>query len=271
MSVDYLAYAAQSKRFGVPDTMLGAVRAQLSAYHLEPYGDAILKLAQPALGLTLTKKVSRKAGGHRFGGLPDLPKGTPWPADEEGALHNFIAQFNCADLPRLPGLPLPTDGVLSFFTGAGNQMSNPGGLVRYSTGPVAPCAKPRKAVFLDEENPSVLERYGVAFSTILTFPEYDSNAIKAIPFVPTDEHGDVVDRYFDFTNAFSEGSLRIGGYAPFIPNDNDRPDRINLFSMGSEDELDLMFWDAGSWIYMIAEDDLRQKQFYKFWDQISSG
>ncbi|MEU4690573.1 YwqG family protein [Actinoplanes sp. NPDC023714] len=51
----------------------------------------------------------------RAGGLPDLPVGMPWPADEEGVPLPFVASFDCAALPRVEGLPLPPDGSLLIF------------------------------------------------------------------------------------------------------------------------------------------------------------
>jgi uncharacterized protein YwqG len=56
----------------------------------------------------------------RLGGLPRLQVGTGWPstsADEEGESLPlpFIASFDCAALPRVDGLTLPTAGSLLFF------------------------------------------------------------------------------------------------------------------------------------------------------------
>ncbi|MEU4563471.1 DUF1963 domain-containing protein [Actinoplanes sp. NPDC023936] len=50
----------------------------------------------------------------QHGGLPALPVGMEWPSAEFGPLP-FIASFDCAALPRVPGLALPVDGSLLFF------------------------------------------------------------------------------------------------------------------------------------------------------------
>jgi hypothetical protein len=50
----------------------------------------------------------------RSGGLPRLPVGMEWPPSEHGPLP-FVASFDCAALPRVDGLALPTDGSLLLF------------------------------------------------------------------------------------------------------------------------------------------------------------
>ncbi|MEU8131150.1 DUF1963 domain-containing protein [Micromonospora sp. NPDC049049] len=49
------------------------------------------------------------------GGLPQLPVGMPWPTDPEGYPLPFVASFDCAALPRVERLPLPSDGSLLVF------------------------------------------------------------------------------------------------------------------------------------------------------------
>ncbi|BCY11710.1 DUF1963 domain-containing protein [Actinoplanes sp. L3-i22] len=49
----------------------------------------------------------------RFGGLPHLPAGTPWPSGLA-----YLASADCAALPRIAGLALPETGSLLFFLAA---------------------------------------------------------------------------------------------------------------------------------------------------------
>jgi uncharacterized protein YwqG len=54
-------------------------------------------------------------GASRFGGLPDLPAGTPWP-DRDGVPMEFVAQLRLADVAPLDPLArLPGGGSLAFF------------------------------------------------------------------------------------------------------------------------------------------------------------
>jgi hypothetical protein len=56
-------------------------------------------------------------GATRFGGSPDLPEAVEWPASADGAW-TFFAQIALADLARHGGAsPLPSSGLLSFFSG----------------------------------------------------------------------------------------------------------------------------------------------------------
>jgi hypothetical protein len=50
----------------------------------------------------------------RAGGLPRLPVGTQWPAAPGGPLP-FVASFDCAALPKVDRLALPSDGSLLVF------------------------------------------------------------------------------------------------------------------------------------------------------------
>lgn len=49
-----------------------------------------------------------------LGGLPCLPEGAEWPRNGEGRAMHFLAQIDCASLPRTPE-GYPRDGLLLFF------------------------------------------------------------------------------------------------------------------------------------------------------------
>ncbi|MGV9848563.1 YwqG family protein [Streptomyces sp. NPDC003442] len=52
----------------------------------------------------------------RLGGLPRLPEGTDWPEWEGHGPLAFVAEVDCAALPRAElDIPLPADGRLAFF------------------------------------------------------------------------------------------------------------------------------------------------------------
>jgi hypothetical protein len=71
---------------------------------------ALVELVAPAGELATTP------GESRFGGVPDLPAGEPWPEGVGGPL-TFIGQIRLADVPPdLDGRDLlPEGGLLSFF------------------------------------------------------------------------------------------------------------------------------------------------------------
>jgi hypothetical protein len=68
-----------------------------------------------ATRLTPAEEAALPLGHSRFGGLPDLPEGTPWPVARKVAL-TFVGQLRLDDLAPLGvSPPLPAQGLLSFF------------------------------------------------------------------------------------------------------------------------------------------------------------
>jgi len=52
--------------------------------------------------------------GSYLGGLPCLPDGIEWPRNNEGRAMHFLAQIDCASLPRTPD-GFPRNGLMLFF------------------------------------------------------------------------------------------------------------------------------------------------------------
>jgi hypothetical protein len=68
-----------------------------------------------ATRLSASEEAASPLGQSRFGGLPDLPEGTAWPAHRKVAL-TFVGQIRLEDLAPLGVTPpLPPHGLLSFF------------------------------------------------------------------------------------------------------------------------------------------------------------
>lgn len=84
-----------------------------------PYRSGMQALAWHAVALATDAPDDYRARGNtRFGGLPDLPPGMPYPrhSDADGSTRpmQFIAQLDCAQLAPLQRY-LPRTGVLYFF------------------------------------------------------------------------------------------------------------------------------------------------------------
>lgn len=99
---------------------LKAVRASDLA-HVEGFFRRFLRpTVFIATGSEVTTEMS--CGRSRFGGAPDLPRGSAWPTHAYGA-YRFFAQFNLEELPLLPqSAVLPEDGsneVPAFFHSKG--------------------------------------------------------------------------------------------------------------------------------------------------------
>lgn len=82
---------------------------------LPKFGDRLIELALPAIGLWPQRRVEVGLTASRFGGMPVAPQRWQWPvASEEPLL--FVGQINCAELRGLPGAELlPASGLLAFF------------------------------------------------------------------------------------------------------------------------------------------------------------
>lgn len=109
---------------------------------------AVVASAQPALSFSLTRADDENdipTGATKFGGSPDLVRGTEWPR-AQGVNFRFLAQINLADAAPLLPHPLPESGLLSFFwcqdddlrttqTGAAVVYTHPGATLSRVTDP----------------------------------------------------------------------------------------------------------------------------------------
>ncbi|MGW3794343.1 DUF1963 domain-containing protein, partial [Micromonospora arida] len=112
-SVDHyglLRRAATDAGFTETETATFAELLRFSTWANQQYNGEIV--AHPR-GLPAGQPADLLVG--RAGGLPQLPVGTLWPTDPEGYPLPFIASFDCAALPRVERLPLPSDGSLLVF------------------------------------------------------------------------------------------------------------------------------------------------------------
>jgi uncharacterized protein YwqG len=81
---------------------------------------ALRSLVKRAIGFNLSGEEDyKRVGGHRFGGMPDLPPDTDYPQyfdayNKKYYKYEFIAQINCEALSLMQSY-LPTTGTLFFF------------------------------------------------------------------------------------------------------------------------------------------------------------
>lgn len=97
------------------------MRSALERAGLGAYAEELLASAREGVRYWLERETVRgaAAGGTRFGGGPDVPRGFVWPV-HQGVEARFVAQIDLAELARLlPGNDLAAAGMraglLSFF------------------------------------------------------------------------------------------------------------------------------------------------------------
>lgn len=117
-------------------------------------------------------------GATRFGGSPDLPSGSAWPATPAGVPLQFLAQIDLAELAQHVGeTALPSAGLLSIFAGdldgpwetrAAVSLTPPGqALQRVHLPPI-----PQSTQYYPE--PETLKPVAVRFERGLTLPTNDA-------------------------------------------------------------------------------------------------
>jgi uncharacterized protein YwqG len=99
--------------------LLSLLEEQIDANELSKFKAGLINRSRHSVALNTTEEDTyTEKGNHRFGGLPDLPPGVPYPSftdweQQERGLQ-FIAQINCAAIAHLQTY-LPRTGILYFF------------------------------------------------------------------------------------------------------------------------------------------------------------
>jgi uncharacterized protein YwqG len=176
----------------------------------------------------------------KFGGLPDLPVGEPWPIRlpyqypktrclpvsvnyEEEAPLTFLAQINLAEVGKYPlDLGLPSEGLLQFFYDAQIQPRGSD-----------PCDVPgRRIIYVPAGTPTMRARhpYGkplmtrsITMSAGVSLPSWLAlkQAVESVSDYDEDffknAYWDFWEDEFEFQNP---GGSQIGGYPSEIQNDD---------------------------------------------------
>lgn len=189
------------------------VRAELDAAIQEAglslHAERIRGLTLPSVALIPDPSAPSRS---RLGGTPD----GFWPRRQE-FYFPFVAQIDLADLPRLPGVPLPEAGLLSFFHGDLITADAPGGQVLYH--PVVPphrASLPSGALWTDPNIERPYDESPVRFALQPTIPIYGSHGYDALvdgwSQDETDAH-EVLDELLE------RSPTRLGGHAYSLDRD----------------------------------------------------
>ena len=243
-------------------------------------------LAQPALQVV----TSASETGSFLGGTPPLPAGREWPS-KEGTPLTFLACLDLASLQSTLPVPwLPPSGRLLFFYDAENQPwgfdpKNRGSWAVLPAGDVTPASAPAGAT-------TSLTHRPVMFRRIDTYPSYERPDVAALHL--TDAEAEILidarlavygDRPRHQIAGFPDpvqgdemelecqlvsNGLYCGDTSGYLSSraselrDGAKDWRL-LLQLDSDEELGVMWGDAGTLYFWIREADARSGRFDQAW------
>lgn len=188
------------------------------------------------------KEEKTETGDSKFFGAPDLPEDFEWPVDEEEYDLEFICQINCAEAFKHNNM-MPEKGILYFF----GCIANPLG---YKDAPEI------KAGFQSERNFSVI------------YDDADINDLQSGEIV--DENGEQAGfkelkiTFSDDENVCTEAFHKLLGEFPEgVPEVLDEYKLLFCLDSFSGDDFTLEFENSGYLLFLIKDEDLKNKDFSK--------
>lgn len=256
--------------------LLQLLEAQISTTGLDQFKEGLINHTRKSVALATTEEDTyNETGNHRFGGLPDLPAGIPYPTfidwhQQEKGLQ-FIAQLNCAAIAHLQDY-LPRTGILYFFIIDQEEM---GPKVLYYDGDISTL---QSAATLTIDPDFIYDQNGIYTPFKADAGEYASipklyNAHDLYP-----ELADM-DELYEQTEQLEAGlhadSIKpVHGINSYVFKQHDTPeieavdkkkgrpeDWMVLLRVSSDNNPGFCFWDAGEIYFVIHKSDLAKKDF----------
>jgi len=279
------------------------LKEAIKTHKLENFEKEILNLAKPSIQI-LREKVDEDSipiGASKLGGNPDLPEDFEWQSYEEKPL-TFIGQFNLSELhPYDKENLLPDTGILYFFYAVdsiiwGAAEHKGGWQIYYLEDENAPLTR-RQHPQAEGEYTKIdkLPVNQVKYETAITLPRIYRNEFKekGLNITTKDEReaywrlfwqesnqplhyffGDPTPVQGDVLWEAVEGSQNI---KPDFDthhkrNENqiehiksERDNWLFLFQVDTDDDLDVMWGDAGMLYICIPKKDLQDRNFDACW------
>jgi uncharacterized protein YwqG len=278
----------------------------IKEHGLENYQQDILATARPAITMNLAARGQGYIGQSRIGGYPDLPALLSWPTN---LLSNkptcFIVQLNLAELPKFPENPLPQKGMLYLFLDENENHAQQ--LVMYlGNEPLQPTKLPDDTEFSTDWYDDLVA-HTLEFTLFTDLPRWatDDHSELAKKLTTDTDSEDVLNELISnlpVTSHQYTATEYIGkllGHASGIGHDpredafvvrevnpnwlykynelrNNNVDLSkakfwhNLLELHSEDEVNLMFGDAGYLQILIHENDLKKQDFSRVYVNLES-
>lgn len=269
----------------------------IKEHGLENYQQAILATVKPAIAIHLAAAGQGNLGQSRIGGYPDLPASLSWPVNMK--FHRplcFILQLNFAELPQFPNHPLPNKGMLYLFLDESENHAQQ--LVLYlGDEPLQPMKLPEGTDFITDWY-NDLVAHTLEFNVFADIPRWATNDFAALAEqINIDIDGE--DALSTLTYKLTEYVGKLLGHAAGIGHDpredayvvrevnpawlykhnelrNNNVDLSkgafwqNLLELQSEDNVNIMFGDAGYLQILIHEDDLQKQDVSRVYVNLES-
>lgn len=275
------------------------VKNVLESHGLSEYTMSIEAAVKDAIHIELSAAHEEDIplGASKMGGLPDLPDGIEWFRQERTNIPlSFVCQINFADTtPYDQASKLPDHGILYFFYDASMDMpwgfdpnDADGKVLYYYEGDLSNLKKANAPDDLEEAGslfaPSVMH-----FECAIDFPDLESSAGEKLPLKEDD-----VDKYFEILDGISEPDNKLLGHSNNIQGGMElecelvsqklycgdpsgyiegrargldkNTNRWNLLlQVDSNEDLGMMWGDAGRLYVWITDEDLEAKNFKAAW------
>lgn len=257
----------------------------------------VSEMTAPALHVITTEAPSRS----HFGGSPRLPPQTHWP-ERAGKKLTFLARLSLEEIRDvLPIDWLPGSGALLFFYDTDEQpwgfdpADHGGWAVLHVPDLDKPVQRPDK---LGDGDVAALLQKNVDFRRIDVYPSYEREAVRALAL--SDREG---EDYFEIQDAVFQGKPKhqVSGFPAPVQGDgmelecqlasnglycgnasgyeDPRAKLLGpgaaqwklLFQFDTDDDLDVMWGDAGTIYYWIREEEAKSSDFAKTWLVLQCG
>jgi len=286
-------------------TPLSKLKKEMRMLGISNYFDALSPFAKNSLQITLNVKDDNiiPIGSSKFGGLPDLPNEVEWfYTEKENIPMSFIAQINFSEtIPYDIEHKLPEHGILYFFydcspTGMSwgfDPEDADGFKVYFYDGDMSTLSRRETPKdFFYEDNGIVFESAQLNFEAKTELPSLYSDLTANID-LPDDE--DTEDAYYDWLDEKNEEPPnKLLGHSDNIQNgmeleceyvtngiycgtsegykagrlkglDKNASRWTLLMQVESNDDLGMMWGDAGRLYLWITNEDLDARCFDKSW------
>jgi Domain of unknown function (DUF1963) len=273
---------------------------------LEEHQQTILATVKPAIAIDLAEKGQGNIGQSRIGGYPDLPASLPWPIHSHPDYRRplcFILQLNFSELPNFPESPLPKKGMLYLFQSEGENDAEQ--LIIYrGDEPLQPTYLPEDTVFITDWYGDLVV-HTLNFSVFADLPrwataDYEnltqqigieitgedalSDLVRQLPF-DTDSYdrtnnlGKLLGHASGIGHDPREDAFIVREVNPEWLHNYDERGKLDMtkarswqhfLGVKTENNVNLMFGDAGYLQILIHEHDLKKQDFSKVYVDLES-